>query len=63
MFDYTENGLVARQADIAVAYLDLIDRRVAKMNRKMTLLTLIVSAAIAIKSKDAIISLINMKGE
>ena len=44
-------------------YLDLIDHRIAKLNRKVAILTLILAASVALNNKDAIISLINMKGE
>ena len=63
MFDYTEQGLMARQADIAVAYLDLIDRKLAKLNRRVKVMTFVIIAAVVIKNKEEILRLKNRKGE
>ena len=63
MFDYTEQGLMARQADIAVAYLDSIDRKLAKMNRRVKVMTFVIIAAVVIKNKEEILRLKNRKGE
>ena len=63
MFDYTESGLIARQADIAVSYLDLIDHKLAKLNRRVRTLTFIIASAVVIKNKESIINFINRKGE
>lgn len=63
MFDYTDKGIAARQGDLAVAYLDLIDTKLAKINRKLAIVTLIAVGAVIFKNKDKLIALNNMKGE
>ena len=64
MIDYTEEGLRARQGDIAVAYLNMIDTKLAKLNRRVRTLTVLVAAAIIFKNKQVIINKVKtMKGE
>lgn len=63
MFNYTQEGLMARQMDIAVSYLDSIDDKLAKLNKRVRLLTVVLGVAIALKHKDKINALKNMKGE
>lgn len=63
MFDYTEDGLRARQADLTVAYLNLIDTKLAKINRRLTMLTAIAVGVILYKNKETLKSLKNLKGE
>jgi hypothetical protein len=63
MFDYTEDGYRARQADISVAYLNLIDTKLSKINRKLGLLTVIAAGAFIMKNKKVIKKFINVKGE
>lgn len=63
MFDYTQEGLMARQADLTVAYLNLIDTKLAKINRKLTIITLLAIGTILYKNKDVLMELKNMKGE
>jgi hypothetical protein len=64
MFDYTPEGHAIRQGDIAVAYLDLIDKKLAKLNRRVGVLTLAITAAVIFKNKEIIINKVQyMKGE
>lgn len=63
MFDYTPEGLRQTQSDIALAYLNLMDTKLKKINRKLFILSLLGVAAFVIKHKDDIKNLINMKGE
>lgn len=61
--DYTEEGYRARQADLTVAYLNLIDTKLSKINKKLGLLTTIVVGAFLLKNKNTIKNFINVKGE
>ena len=63
MFDYTQEGLMARQADLTVAYLNLIDTKLAKINRKLSLITILAVGMVVYKNKDVLMELKNMKGE
>lgn len=63
MVDYTQNGFMARQADLTVAYLNLIDTKLAKINRKLTIITLLAVGTVLYKNKDVLMELKNMKGE
>lgn len=71
MFDYTQEGLMARQADLTVAYLNLIDTKLAKINRKLTIITLLAIGTALYKNRrlmrdsynDVLMELKNMKGE
>lgn len=64
MFDYTPEGYAARQNDLAVAYLNLIDTKLAKINRKLTLITLVVVGTTLYKNKEVLTDLKNhLKGE
>lgn len=63
MFDYTQEGLMARQADLMVAYLNLVDTKLAKINRKLTIITLLAIGTAIYKNKDVLMELKNMKGE
>lgn len=63
MYDYTPEGLASRQGDIAVSYLYLIDKKLAKINRKLTIITMFTVGAVLIKNKNVLKELKNMKGE
>ena len=64
MFDYTQEGLRARQGDLAVGYLNLIDTKLEKINRKLTLITLVVVGTTLYKNKEVLKDLKNhLKGE
>ena len=63
MFDYTPEGHAARQADIAVAYLNLIDDKLARINRKLTIAYAIAVGVLLYKNRDRLTALKNMKGE
>lgn len=63
MFDYSEDGLRARQADLTVAYLNLIDTKLAKINRKLAIITLLALGTIIYEHKHVLKELKNVKGE
>ena len=63
MFDYTPEGLKEMQSDIALAYLNLIDKKLGKIKRRLTVITLVVVATAIYKNKDVIEKINNMKGE
>ena len=63
MVDYTEAGLRARQGDLTVAYLNLVDTKLSKINKKLTLITVMVAGFILYKNKNVIKELTNVKGE
>lgn len=63
MYDYTEDGFRARQADLTVAYLNLIDNKLAKINRKLTVITLLALGTVIYEHKHILKELKNMKGE
>lgn len=64
MFDYTPEGHAMRQGDLAIAYLDLIDKKLAKLNRRVGTLVFVMTAIIILKNKEVILSKIEtMKGE
>ena len=64
MYDYTPEGFRARQADLTVAYLNLIDSKLAKINRKLTIITMLAIGVAVYKNKDVITAeLKKMKGE
>lgn len=63
MIDYTEKGVVAMQRDIAISYLGLMDDKLAKIKRRVTLLTVIAAASLWFSHKDKILAFKNKKGE
>lgn len=63
MFDYTEEGYRARQADLTVAYLSLIDSKLAKIQRRLTVLMILGAGVMLYKNKRIIKELKKLKGE
>ena len=63
MFDYTPEGIRATQGDLAIAYLNLIDAKLAKINRKLSIIVLLAVGTLVYRNKDAIIAFKNTKGE
>lgn len=64
MFDYTPEGIGMTQGDLTVTYLNLIDKKLEKLNKRVRTLTFIVAAAVIFKNKKEIINKIEkLKGE
>lgn len=63
MYDYTPEGIRHNQLNLTVAYLNLIDKKLAKISRRLTTLTLLGIAVFVIKHKNDIKELKNMRGE
>lgn len=63
MKDYTPEGIVYNQREIALSYLHLIDKKLSKINRRFTILTILGIAAIIVKHKDSIKTFKYTKGE
>lgn len=47
--DYTPEGIKAHQMDLAVGYLNLIDKKLAKANRRLTVLAVAALAVLYFK--------------
>jgi hypothetical protein len=62
MHDYTTNGLVVSQMDMANSYLYLIDKKLKKLNRSLRVIAIVGVATMVFKHKDKIKELINLKG-
>lgn len=62
MRDYTPEGIMRNQMDLSVAYLNLIDKKLSKMNRRLGLLVAIGVVTLAMKLK-AYEEFTKMKGE
>ena len=62
MHDYTTNGLVLSQMDMANSYLYLIDKKLKKINRNLRLIAFVGVTVSLYKHKDKITELINLKG-
>lgn len=63
MIDYTEEGFRARQMDLTVGYLNLIDNKLAKIQRRLTVLTVLGVGVLLYKNKKVIKELKKLKGE
>ena len=63
MTDYTPEGVVYNQREIAISYLYLMDKKLSKINRKLAILTAVGIAVMLIKHKDDIKALKYTKGE
>lgn len=63
MRDYTPEGVMYNQREIALSYLHLMDKKLSKINRKLAILTVLGIAAMALKHKDDIKTLKYTKGE
>lgn len=63
MHDYTTNGLVVSQMDMANSYLYLIDKKLKKINRNLRFVAIVGVATILFNHKDKIKELINLKGD
>lgn len=62
MYDYTPNGLVVSQMDMANSYLYLIDKKLKKINRSLRVIVVLGVTVSLFKYKDKIKELINEKG-
>ena len=62
MYDYTSNGLVVSQMDMANSYLYLIDKKLKKINRSLRFIAALGVTVSLFKYKDKIKELINLKG-
>lgn len=61
--NYTPEGISQYQYDIAVSYLHLIDKKLKKIGRNISILTILGIGLAVYNHKDKLKKLKNMKGE
>ena len=63
MFDYTPEGVNNYQSNVAISKLYSIDKKLKKINRNLSILTLLGLSITLFINKDKIKELKNLKGE